>query len=136
MGYREQLRQARELLQAEILELQAVLATKELDLRKLDGLLKESGVRRGGQPSLTSQIVEALYLLAQETPDGVPARAVVQEFTRRREDVNESTIRSTLYQVTRKMRPTDIMVDEGVKSVRVNKNGPLYDVELVSKEAP
>ncbi len=51
MGYREQLRQARELLQAEILELQAVLATKELDLRKLDGLLKESGVRRGGQPS-------------------------------------------------------------------------------------
>ena len=136
MGYREQLRQARELLQEEVLELQVLLATKEQDLRKLDSLLKESGVRRGGQPSLTSQIVEALYVLTQETPDGVPARAVVQEFGRQREDVNESTIRSTLYQVTQKMRPTEIMVDEDVKSVRVYKNGPLYDVELVSKEVP
>lgn len=136
MGYREQLRQARELLQEEILELQALLATKELDLRKLDGLLRETGVRRGGQPSLTSQIVEALYILTQEAPDGVPARAVVQEFGRLREDVNESTIRSTLYQVTRKMRPTEIMADDGIKSVRVLKNGPLYDVELVSKETP
>lgn len=135
MGYREQLRQARELLQAEILELQVFLGNKEQDLRKLDGLLKENGGKRGERQSLTSQVVEALYILAQEAPDGVPARAVVQEFSRQRDDVNESTIRSTLYQVTRKMRPTEIKVDENVEQVRVHKNGSLYDVELVSKES-
>lgn len=134
MGYRDQLRQARELLQAEILELQLFLGNKEHDLRKLDGLLKETSGQREGQRTLTSQVVEALYILAQEAPDGVPARAVVQEFSRERDDVNESTIRSTLYQVTRKMRPTEIKVDEQVEQVRVYKNGPLYDVELVTEE--
>lgn len=135
MSYREQLRQAREILNEEIQALQSNLAGKEKDLRKLDSLLKETGSQRGAGPSLTSQIVEELYLLAQESPDGVPARAVVQKFTRRRDDVNESTIRSTLYQVTRKMRPTEIMVGEGVERVRVLKNGPLYDVELVSEQS-
>ena len=61
-----------------------------------------------------------------------PARTVVQEFVRERDDVNESTIRSTLYQVTRKIRPTEIMVDDHTKQVRVLKNGPLYDVEIVA----
>ena len=51
-----------------------------------------------------------------------------------REDVNESTIRSTLYQVTRKMRPTEIMVGDGVEKVRVVKIGPLYDVQLVTEQ--
>lgn len=134
MGYRAQLQQAREILHSEIAELQRKLAAKEQDLRKLDSLLKESGSQRGSGPSLTSQIVEALYLLAQESPDGVPARAVVQRFTQMREDVNESTIRSTLYQVTRKMRPTEIMVGDGVEKVRVVKNGPLYDVQLVTEQ--
>lgn len=134
MGYREQLRQAREILQSEIAELQRKLEAKEQDLRKLDSLLKESGSPRGSRPSLTSQIVETLYILAQENPDGVPARAVVQKFTQIRDDVNESTIRSTLYQVTRKMRPTEIMVGDGVEKVRVVKNGPLYDVQLVTEQ--
>src|SRR5690554_428302 len=108
MSYREQLRQARDILQGEIQELHRSLVSKEMDLRKLDGLLKETGSRRGAGPSLTSQIVEALYVLAQDSPDGVPARAVVKEFAQARDDVNESTIRSTLYQVTRKLRPTEI----------------------------
>lgn len=135
MGYREQLRQAREILHGEIQELQAKLAEKERDLRKLDSLLKESGTRRGGGPSLTSQIVEALYQLTKENPDGVPARAVVEKFGKIRDDVNESTIRSTLYQVTRKMRPTEIMVGDAVEKVRVVKSGPLYDVQLVSEQS-
>lgn len=133
MGYREQLRQARDLLQQEIQEVQLGLASKELDLRKLDSLLKETGKMRGGA-SLTSQIVETLYNLARDTSEGVSARAVVQKFGRNRDDVNESTIRSTLYQVTRKMRPTEITVDEGAEWVRVTKNGPLYDVELLTKQ--
>ncbi len=134
MSYREQLRQAREILLEEIQDMQMNLASKELDLRKLDGLLKNSGGRRGAGPSLTSQIVEALYVLAQGSSEGVPARAVVQEFGQARDDVNESTIRSTLYQVTRKLRPTEICVGDEVEQVRVTKNGPLYDVELVSKQ--
>ena len=62
MSYREQLRQARDILQGEIQDLHRSLASKEMDLRKLDGLLKETGSRRAG-PSLR-QIVEALYVLA------------------------------------------------------------------------
>lgn len=135
MSYREQIRQAREILHGEIQELQASLAAKEQDLRKLDSLLRENGSGRGPGPSLTSQIVETLYILAKENPEGVPARAVVQKFARRRDDVNESTIRSTLYQVTRKMRPTEIMVDDEVEKVRVVKNGPLYDVVLVAEQS-
>lgn len=135
MAYREQLRQAREILQGEIEKLNQTLASKALDLRKLDGLLKEKGEKRRGQPSLTSQIVESLYSLVQEFPDGVPARAVVHKFGEGRKDVNESTIRSTLYQVTRKMRPTEISVGDVVKKVRVLKKGSLYDVELVAKES-
>jgi len=135
MGYREQLRQARELLQSEIAELQSKLAAKEQDLRKLDSLLRESGSPRGARTSLTAQIVATLYLLAQENPDGVPARAVVQRFTQIRDDVNESTIRSTLYQVTRKLRPTEITVGDGVERVRVVKRGPLYDVQLVTEQS-
>lgn len=134
MSYREQLRQAREILQGEIQELQMSLASKEMDLRKLDGLLKDAGGRKGRGPSLTSQIVEVLHALTKDSPEGVSARAVVQEFGQARDDVNESTIRSTLYQVTRKMRPTEIAVDDEVQQVRVIKNGPLYDVELVSKQ--
>lgn len=135
MSYREQLQQAREILNEEIQALQTNLASKEHDLRKLDSLLKETGNQKGPGPSLTSQIVEVLYVLAQESPEGVPARAVVQKFTRRRDDVNESTIRSTLYQVTRKMRPTEIMVGEEIEKVRVIKDGPLYDVELVTEQS-
>jgi len=134
MSYREQLRQAREILEGEIQELRMSLASKEMDLRKLDGLLKETGGRRGAGPSLTSQIVEVLHTLAKDSPDGVSARAVVQEFVQNRDDVNESTIRSTLYQVTRKIRPTEIGVGDEVQRVRVIKKGPLYDVVLVSEQ--
>ncbi len=59
---------------------------------------------------------------------------MIEEFAGRRQDVNPSTIRSTLYQVTRKLRPTEIAVGEGIKQVRVLKDGPLYDVELVSAQ--
>ncbi len=135
MSYREQLRQAREILHGEIQELQLNLARREMDLRKLDGLLKETGGRQGAGPSLTSQIVEVLHSLAKDSPEGVSARAVVQEFGQTRDDVNESTIRSTLYQVTRKLRPTEIAVGDGVQQVRVVKNGPLYDVELITEQA-
>jgi hypothetical protein len=134
MSYREQLRQAREILEGEIQELRMSLASKEMDLRKLDGLLKETGGRRGAGPSLTSQIVEVLHTLAKDSPDGVSAMAVVQEFVQNRDDVNESTIRSTLYQVTRKIRPTEIGVGDEVQRVRVIKKGPLYDVVLVSEQ--
>lgn len=134
MGYRQQLKQAREMLQTEIEELREKLAAKEQDLRKLDNLLKQSGSPRDARPSLTSQIVGTLYLLAQEYPEGVPARAVVQRFAQIREDVNESTIRSTLYQVVRKIRPTEILVGDAVERVRVVKNGPLYDVQLVAEQ--
>ncbi len=83
---------------------------------------------------MTSQIVAILHALAKDSPEGVSARAVVQEFGQTRDDVNESTIRSTLYQVTRKMRPTEITVGDVVQEVRVVKNGPLYDIELVSEQ--
>jgi len=134
MSYREQLRQAREILQEEVQELRLCLASKEMDLRKLDGLLKETGSKRRPGPSLTSQIVAVLHNLAQDSPEGVSARAVVQKFGQARSDVNESTIRSTLYQVTRKLRPTEISVGDGVQQVRVVKKGPLYDVELVAEQ--
>jgi hypothetical protein len=135
MGYREQLREAREILQKEIQELHDNLVSKEYALRKIEGILKGEEGRRGRKPSLTSQIVEALYHLSQEHGEGVPAKAVIDVFAVRRQDVNPSTIRSTLYQVTRKQRPTEIAVGDGVKRVRVLKNGPLYDVELVSPQA-
>lgn len=134
MSYREQLRQAREILYGEIQELQVNLATKELDLRKLNNLLKENGRKRRVEPSLTSQIVEVLHVLSKENPEGVSAKAVVQEFGQLRDDVNESTIRSTLYQVTRKMRPTIIGAGDETQEVRVIKNGPLYDIELISEQ--
>lgn len=134
MSYREQLRQARVLLEKEIEELHKKLVTKERDLKKLEGLLKDKSTKRGAEHSLTSQIVQALYLLAQDQTTGVPARSVVQKFSQQRDDVNESTIRSTLYQVTRKMRPTEIAVGENMKQVRVLKDGPLYNVELVIEQ--
>lgn len=134
MSYREQLRQAREILQGEVQDLRMCLASKEMDLRKLDGLLRETGARRQVGPSLTSQIVTTLHGLAKDSPEGVSARAVVQKFVQARDDVNESTIRSTLYQVTRKLRPTEIAVGDGVQQVRVIKKGPLYDIELVSEQ--
>lgn len=135
MGYEKQLRQARELLQEEIGQLRQTLASKEAALRKLEGLLKGTGPGRGEQPSLTSQIVTALYRLAPDDGRGVPAKTVIKEFEKSRQDVNASTIRSTLYQVARKLRPTEISLSEGVKKVRVLKEGPLYKVELVSPSA-
>lgn len=134
MGYKEPLRQARELLLMEIGDLRTQLGKKEYELRRLDSFLKESDQDRSHTVSLTKQIVAALYVLAQQSSEGVPARAVVQEFVRERDDVNESTIRSTLYQVTRKIRPTEIMVDDQTKQVRVLKNGPLYGVEIVAPQ--
>ncbi len=70
MGYQEQLREAREILQTEIKELHDNLASKEFALRKIDGILKGSGSGRGRRPSLTSQIVEALYSLSKEHERG------------------------------------------------------------------
>lgn len=134
MSYKEQLREARALLEKEIEELHTNLVTKERDLKKLEGLLKDKTTKRGVERSLTSQIVQALYLLAQDNSSGVPARSVVRKFNQQRDDVNESTIRSTLYQVTRKMRPTEIAVGENMKQVRVHKDGPLYNVELVVEQ--
>lgn len=134
MSYRTQLQQARQFLEQEIQELQLNLVQREQELRKLDGLLKERGERRGKEPSLTSQIVTTLYQLMEENTQGVPARLVVKQFGLKRDDVNESTIRSTLYQVTRKIRPTEITVDDEVRRVKVLKDGPLYNVELITKQ--
>lgn len=134
MSYREQLQQARQFLEQEIQELQLSLVQREQELRKLDGLLKERDDQGGKEPSLTNQIVTTLYRLMEENSEGVPARLVVQQFSLKRNDVNESTIRSTLYQVTRKIRPTEITVDDEIRRVKVLKDGPLYNIELVTKQ--
>lgn len=131
MGYQEILRQARDLLEGEIAELKAQLNQKENNLKRLDSFLKEPYRPKGEQASLTQQIVTVLYHLAQEQDEGVSARAVVENFTQRRRDVNESTIRSTLYQVTRKLSPTKIKVGDSIKHVKVHKQGPLYGIEEV-----
>ncbi|NLM40402.1 MAG: hypothetical protein GX205_10150, partial [Firmicutes bacterium] len=105
MGYQAILRQARDLLEGEIAELRAQLEQKEANLRRLDSFLRDPARPKSGEPSLTQQVVAVLYNLTQETEGGVPARAVVEAFIQKRRDVNESTIRSTLYQVTRKLSP-------------------------------
>jgi len=134
MGYQAILRQARDLLEGEIAELRAQLEQKEANLRRLDSFLRDPARPKSGEPSLTQQVVAVLYNLTQETEGGVPARAVVEAFIQKRRDVNESTIRSTLYQVTRKLSPTKIRIGDSTKHVRVSKKGPLYNVEEISSE--
>lgn len=131
MGYHQALRQARELLEAEIAELKRQLEHKEASLKRLQAFLREPQPA-GKRTSLTQEIVTVLYNLVQERGGAVPARDVVEAFVQRRVDVNESTIRSTLYQVTRKLSPTQVKTDDGAKHVKVRKHGPLYDVEEVA----
>ncbi|HHT74403.1 MAG TPA: hypothetical protein GX008_11905 [Firmicutes bacterium] len=133
MGYQQVLRQARDLLEAEIADLRRQLEHKEASLKRLQAFLREPQPA-GERTSLTQEIVTVLYNLVQDRDAGVPAREVVEAFTQRRGDVNESTIRSTLYQVTRKLSPTPVKVGDGVKHVKVRKHGPLYDVEEISPE--
>ncbi len=134
MGYQAILRQARDLLESEIVELRAQLEQKEASLRRLESFLKEPARPKSGEPSLTQQVVAVLYTLIQDTDEGVPARTVVEAFSQKRRDVNESTIRSTLYQVTRKLSPTKIRIGDSIKHVKVNKKGPLYNIEEISPE--
>ncbi|NLM70260.1 MAG: hypothetical protein GX177_09735 [Firmicutes bacterium] len=131
MGYEDSLRQARELLISEINELKEQLARKEQHLRKLDSFLKEpyAGSRNG--TSLTKTVVEIVYRLVNAENKPITAKDVVKEFFKYRQDVNESTIRSTLYQVSRKQKPTEIEIDEGSIAVEIIKDGPTYNVAVV-----
>ena len=131
MGYEESLRQAKELLLAEINGLKEQLAKKELSLKKLESFLKEPHKKDDTLGSLTQNIVEIVYQLVSSQKQPVTAKAVVQEFYKTRNDVNESTIRSTLYQVSRKQKSTDIVVDENNIAVNILKKGPTYDIEVV-----
>ncbi len=131
MGYEESLRQAKELLMAEINGLKEQLSKKESSLRKLELFLKEPLKKGESSGTLTQNIVEIVYRLAKNQNQGVTAKAVVQEFYKLRNDVNESTIRSTLYQVSRKQKPTHILIEDTTLSIYVLKKGPTYDVEQV-----
>ncbi len=131
MGYEESLRQAKELLLAEINGLKEKKKKKELSLKKLESFLKEPHKKDDTLGSLTQNIVEIVYQLVSSQKQPVTAKAVVQEFYKTRNDVNESTIRSTLYQVSRKQKSTDIVVDENNIAVNILKKGPTYDIEVV-----
>ena len=61
----------------------------------------------------------------------VTAKQVVKEFRKQRSDVNESTIRSTLYQVSRKQKPTVIDVDGQKIPVYVIKMHQLITLRLL-----
>ena len=130
MGYEESLRQAKELLMVEIESLKEQLGRKEASLKKLDSFLREPGKKEDDAISLTQQIVELVFSLVNDGGQPVSAKAVVKEFFQKRTDVNESTIRSTLYQVTRKQKPTEIADGDKEVSVRVIKEGPYYDISF------
>jgi len=129
VGYEDSLRQARELLLLEINELKEQLARKEQNLRKLDAFLREPYTSSGNGISLTKRIVQIVYQLVSSQGHPITAKAVVKEFFKQRQDVNESTIRSTLYQVSRKQKPTEIEVGGNKIAVFVIKDGPTYNVE-------
>ena len=134
MGFEDSLRHARELLIAEINELREELARKEYNLRKLDSFLKEPQSSNTNGYSLTKNIVEIVYRLVAGQKQAVTAKAVVQEFYKHNKDVNESTIRSTLYQVTKKQKPTEIIVNGNKLAVEIIKDGPTYDVTVVGTD--
>lgn len=131
MNYEESLRQAKALLQEEIRELREQLAGKEASLRKIEAFLREPYQRNASGRSLTQQVVALVERLANHEMQPVSAKRVVREFMKERDDVNESTIRSTLYQVSRKQKPTEIIVDGNPFRVRVLKQGPMYSVQKV-----
>lgn len=132
VGYEDSLRQARELLILEINELKEQLARKEQNLKKLDAFLKEPYPNSGNSASLTKSVVEIVYRLVSSQGHPITAKAVVKEFFKHRQDVNESTIRSTLYQVSRKQKPTEIEVEGNKIGVSVIKDGPTYDIQVVT----
>lgn len=134
MGYEESLRQARELLIAEINDLKEQLARKEQSLKKLDSFFKEPYVASENEGSLTKSIVEIVYRLVTAQQQPITAKAVVKEFFKFRKDVNESTIRSTLYQVSRKQKPTEIEIDGNIIPVAVVKDGPSYNIVVVNQQ--
>ncbi|HHT35704.1 MAG: hypothetical protein ACE3NC_04220 [Candidatus Wallacebacter cryptica] len=136
MGYEDSLRQARELLISEINHLKDELAKKEQHLRKLDSFLREPYTSGRNGTSLTKSVVEIVYRLVKAENEPITAKAVVKEFFKHRQDVNESTIRSTLYQVSRKQKPTEIEVEGSVIAVEIIKDGPTYDVAVVSEAEP
>lgn len=133
VSYEDSLRQARELLILEINELKEQLARKEQNLKKLDAFLKEPYGNSGNGTSLTKSIVEIVYRLVSSQGHPITAKAVVKDFFKHRQDVNESTIRSTLYQVSRKQKPTEIEVDGNKIGVSVIKDGPTYDIKVVTE---
>ncbi len=134
MGFEDSLRHARELLIAEINELREELARKEYNLRKLDSFLKEPHSSNTNGYSLTKNIVEIVYRLVVAQKQAVTAKAVVKEFYKHNKDVNESTIRSTLYQVSKKQKPTEIIVNGSKLAVEIIKDGPTYDVTVVGTD--
>lgn len=134
MGYEESLRQAKNLLVEEIDGLREQLARKELSLKKLNSFLKEPHGYDDNGISLTCYIVELVYRLVLAEGEPVTAKAVVQEFYRNRSDVNESTIRSTLYQVSRKQKPTCIQHKNARVAVQIIKDGPTYNVKIIEND--
>lgn len=133
MSYEESLRQAWELLSEEIAILREQLEMKEISLKKLESFIKEPYRKEQYGGSLTQSIVKVLYNLTREN-QVVTAKQVVKEFRKQRSDVNESTIRSTLYQVSRKQKPTVIDVDGQNIPVYVIKNGPTYNIEIANDQ--
>lgn len=133
MGYEDSLRQAKELLVAEINELKDKLAKKEQSLKRLELFLKEPLSNNENGYSLTKSIVEIVFKLVSDQKQPVTAKAIVKEFFKNRQDVNESTIRSTLYQVSKKQKPTEISVNSKKIDVEIIKDGPTYDVNVVDQ---
>lgn len=134
MSYEESLKQACQLLAAEVETLRAQLEKKETSLRKLESFMKEPYQKEEYNGSLTKCIVSVLYNLVTSRKQVVTAKLVVKEFNKIRNDVNESTIRSTLYQVSRKQKPTILNVHGTNVPVSVIKNGPTYDIQIVRDE--
>ena len=134
MGYQQILLQARNLLEAEIAELRQQLEHKEASLKRLRPSFREPHLAE------RTHIPDAKRSSLFFTPwyrtelGGVPAREVVEAFLQRRRDVNESTIRSTLYQVTHQAQSHASQSGDTIKHVKVRKQGPLYDVEEISPE--
>ncbi len=134
MGFEESLKEAKKSLVAEINALKDELARKECSLRKLESFLKGTQSTDGNGYSLTQNIAKTVYQLVSNEKKAITAKAVVKEFSKHRKDVNESTIRSTLYQVSKKQKPTQIFVNGQGLAIEIIKDGPTYDVAVVEEE--
>lgn len=134
MGYEESLWHARDLLVEEIKALRQQLLLKEEQLRRLNSVLRDPIHKRGsGTVSLTKQILTTIYQMSRDRTHPISAKQIVREFRKQRHDVNESTIRSTLYQVSRKQKATEIECEGWLLEVKLLKEGPWYMLEVLGQ---